>query len=56
MNIQQKPIILIAYPKEFICYPKFERKISKIFSSLPSFSLAIIDDYNGFIAKKIGHC
>jgi hypothetical protein len=52
MNIQ-KPTILIAYPKEFICYPKFERKISKIFSSLPRFSLAMIDDYNGFIAKKM---
>jgi hypothetical protein len=48
-----EPTILIAYPKEFVCYPKFERKISKIFSSLPSFSLAMIDDYNGFIAKKI---
>jgi len=52
MNIQE-PTILIAYPKEFICYPKFERKISKIFSSLPRFSLAVIDDYNGFIAKKM---
>ncbi len=52
MNIQE-PTILIAYPKEFICYPKFERKISKIFSSLPRFSLAMIDDYNGFIAKKM---
>jgi hypothetical protein len=52
MNTQE-PTILIAYPKEFICYPKFERKISKIFSSLPSFSLAMIDDYNGFIAKKM---
>ena len=49
----QEPTILIAYPKEFICYAKFERKISKIFSSLPRFSLAMINDYNGFIAKKI---
>jgi len=52
MNAQE-PTILIAYPKEFVCYPKFERKISKIFSSLPRFSLAMIDDYNGFIAKKM---
>lgn len=49
----QEPTILIAYPKEFICYSKFERKISKIFSSLPRFSLAMIDDYNGYIAKKM---
>ncbi len=51
--ITQEPTILIAYPKEFVCYPKFERKISKIFSSLPRFSLAMINDYNGFIAKKM---
>lgn len=51
--IIQEPTILIAYPKEFICYPKFERKISKIFSSLSNFSLAIISDYNGFIEKKL---
>jgi len=56
MNTQE-PTILIAYPKDFICYPKFERKISKIFSSLPNFSLAMINDYNGFIAKKMeGDC
>jgi hypothetical protein len=54
MNIQE-PTILIAYPKEFICYPKFERKISKILSSLSDFSLAMIDDYNGFIEQKMSN-
>lgn len=54
MNTQE-PTILIAYPKDFICYSKFERKINKIFSSLPYFSLAMINDYNGFIAKKMEH-
>jgi hypothetical protein len=54
MNTQE-PTILIAYPKDFICYPKFERKINKIFSSLSHFSLAMINDYNGFIAKKMEH-
>ncbi len=49
----QEPTILIVYPKEFICYSKFERKISKLFANLPRFSLAMINDYNGFIAQKM---
>lgn len=52
MNTQD-PTILIAYPKEFYCYSKFERKISKLFANLPRFSLAMINDYNGFIAQKM---
>lgn len=54
MNIQHEPTILIAYPKDFLCYEKFERKITKIFSHLNHFSLTYADDYNGFIEKKLG--
>lgn len=52
MNTKE-PTILIAYPKEFICYAKFSRKISRLFSGLSHFSLAMINDDNGFIAQKI---
>ncbi len=53
MNSRQEPTILIAYPKEFLCYEKFERKLTKILSKLNHFSLAYINDYNGFIKKKL---
>lgn len=53
MNTRQEPTILIVYPKDFLCYDKFERKLTKILSKLNHFSLAYIDDCNGFIKKKL---
>jgi hypothetical protein len=51
MSIQQIPTILIAYPKNFSCYGKFDRKVSNILSSLSAFHLAIVIDYNEFISR-----
>ncbi len=54
MNIQEIPTVFIAYPHDFLCYEKFERKITKILSNLNKFSLAYKDDYLGYIEKKLG--
>lgn len=54
MSTQEIPTVFIAYPHNFLCYEKFERKITKILSNLNSFSLAYADDYLGFIEKKLG--
>ncbi|MDD5271354.1 MAG: DUF4326 domain-containing protein [Methylovulum sp.] len=54
MSIQEIPTVFIAYPHDFSCYGKFERKITKILSNLNNFSLTYIDDYMGFIEKKLG--
>jgi len=51
MSMQQTPTILIAYPKNFSCYGKFERKVSSILSNLSGFNLAFLADYNNFVSK-----
>ncbi len=51
MSMQQTPTILIAYPKDFSCYGKFERKVSSILSNLSGYHLAFLADYNEFISK-----
>ena len=51
MSAQQTPTILIAYPKDFSNYRKFERKVSSILSNLSGFHLAFLSDYNDFISK-----
>jgi hypothetical protein len=54
MTTLQIPTVFIAYPHDFLCYEKFERKITKILSNIPAFALAYLDDYRGFINKKLG--
>lgn len=54
MSIQETPVVLIVYPHDFLCYQKFERKITNILANLKSFSLAYPEDYLGFIEKKLG--
>jgi hypothetical protein len=54
MTTLQIPTVFIAYPHDFLCYDKFERKITKILSNVQEFSLTYIDDYRGFINKKLG--
>jgi len=51
MNAQQTPTILIVYPKNFLCYRKFERKVSSILTNLSGFRLAFLADYNEFVSK-----
>ncbi|MCB2261525.1 MAG: DUF4326 domain-containing protein [Candidatus Thiosymbion ectosymbiont of Robbea hypermnestra] len=53
MSIQQTPTILIAYPRGFSCYEKFERKVSMILSNLSNFHLAFLTDYNEFISRYV---
>ena len=53
MNIQQIPTILIAYPQTFLCYTKFERKLSNILSNFNQFYIAYTKDYNSFINKQL---
>lgn len=51
MSAQQTPTILIAYPENFLCYRKFERKVSSILTNLSGFHLAFLADYNEFVSK-----
>lgn len=51
MNIQQTPNVLIAYPENFNCYQKFERKVSSILSETPSYRFAIVADHNKFVVR-----
>jgi len=51
MNPQQTPTILIAYPEVFLCYEKFERKVSSILSKLARYNLAYLSDENEFISR-----
>ncbi len=53
MNTQQTPTILIAYPENFLCYRKFERKVSIILSNLSKYHLAYVNDYNNFISQYL---
>jgi hypothetical protein len=53
MSIKQIPTILIAYPKNFSCYEKFERKVSTILSNLSNYHLAFMADYNKFISRYV---
>lgn len=45
------PKILIVYPDEFNCYPKFERKVRKILSHIASFEILYLNDKRGFITE-----
>nr|VFK39855.1 MAG: protein of unknown function (DUF4326) [Candidatus Kentron sp. SD]VFK45300.1 MAG: protein of unknown function (DUF4326) [Candidatus Kentron sp. SD] len=51
MNAQQVPTILIAYPRGFACYGKFERKVSSILSNLPNYYLAFLSDDNELVSR-----
>nr|VFJ66902.1 MAG: protein of unknown function (DUF4326) [Candidatus Kentron sp. DK] len=51
MNAQEIPTILIAYPKDFACYGKFERKVSSILSNLSGYHLAFLSDDNELIER-----
>ena len=51
MSIQPIPTILIAYPHEFLCYSKFERKMSRILSNFRKFYVAYMADSNDFIHR-----
>jgi len=44
--------ILILYPGEFACFPKFKRKVGRILARLESFDVVYFDDPRGFIAKE----
>ncbi len=51
MSIEQVPTILVAYPKGFSSYRRFEKKVSNILSTLPEFHLAFFSDDNQFISR-----
>ncbi len=53
MRTQNLPTVLIAYPQEFSCYGKFERKISSILSNFNQFCIAYPADDNNFIRKHL---
>lgn len=53
MSTQNLPTVLIAYPQEFSCYGKFERKISSILSNFSQFYIAYPADDNNFISKHL---
>ena len=52
MKAQAIPRVLIAYPRAFACYDKFERKTSNILSSFPSFYIVRESDPNEFVARR----
>ncbi len=43
--------VLIAYPKEFLCYEKFKRKIDYYISKSSEIELVCFDDSNGFTKR-----
>lgn len=53
MRIQEIPTVLIAYPRAFSCYGKFERKLSNILSNFNQFYIAYMADDNNFINKHL---
>lgn len=53
MSTHNLPTVLIAYPQEFSCYGKFERKISSILSKFSQFYIAYPADDNNFISKHL---
>ena len=53
MNKVEIPTVLIAYPQEFSCYEKFERKISSILSDFNQFYITYMADDNNFISKHL---
>lgn len=53
MSTQDTPTVLIAYPKPFICYEKFERKLKNILSNFTSFYIAYMADENNFISNHL---
>ncbi len=53
MSIQEIPTVLIAYPQEFLCYGKFERKLTTILANFNQFYIAYMADDNNFINKHL---
>jgi len=53
MSLQETPTVLIAYPKAFASYGKFERKMTSILSKFLEFKLAYMADYNSYISKYL---
>lgn len=45
-----KKIAFVIYPAEFLCYSKFERKLSRILQN-QDFTIHYIEDQNSFISK-----
>jgi len=45
--------VLVQYPAQFNCYPKFERKISRVLSSMDDFSVVYFEDGRGFIRRLL---
>ncbi len=45
------PIIVIAYPAEWLCLSKFQRKLHKLFSNLKQFAVLYPHDEQGLIEK-----
>lgn len=44
-------LILVVYPEGFLCYKKFERKVSNILKSLANPTLAFFYDFNGYVKR-----
>lgn len=53
MSMQEIPTVLIAYPRAFSCYGKFERKLTTILSNFNQFHIAYMSDDNNFISKHL---
>ena len=45
------PVVFIGYPQAFACYPKFERKVARILSSLTNVSVAFVADPRNFVHR-----
>jgi hypothetical protein len=55
MNVAATPRILISYPREFICYGKFERKVATLLSRLSFYEIACINDWNSHAKKFLSN-
>lgn len=48
--------VFVAYPREFLCQSKFNRKVDRIVSSLDSYEFTCFEDANQFVQHFSSQC
>ena len=48
---ESRPVVLIAYPKEWACFSKLNRKLNTLLANLSAFDVMLFDDEQGLLAR-----
>lgn len=48
---ESRPVVLIAYPKEWACFSKLSRKLNTLLAKLSTFEVMAFDDEQGLLAR-----